>query len=82
MKLRTEWNTLRRRLEAALHSAKLHALEGFAGPAQDDREWVIFYRTTDGFCCLYQGLPVSFEDMLDAQIWTDEMEVRSYFVGL
>jgi len=82
MKLRTEWSTLRRRFEAALHSAKLHAVEGFAGPRQDDREWVIVYRTADGFRCMYHGLPVDFEDMLDVQIWTDEMEVRSYFIGL
>lgn len=82
MKLRTEWHMLRQRFETALHSAKLHAFEGFAGSGQDDLEWVIVYRTADGFCCLYQGLPVNFADMLDVQIWTDEMEVRPYFIGL
>jgi len=82
MKLRTEWDTLRRRFEAALHSTKFHAFERHAGAEQDDREWVIVYRTAEGFCCIYQGLPVNFDDMLAVQVWTEEMDVRPYFIGL
>ena len=82
MKLKTEWDTLRRRIEEAFHQAKLRDSGGPAGFGQDDREWVVIYRTAEGFCCMYKGLPVNFEDVLDVQLWTEEMDVRPYFMGL
>lgn len=82
MKLKSEWDTLRRRIEEAFHHAKPHDCADLAGYGQDDREWVVIYRTAEGFCCMYKGLPVNFEDMLDVQIWTEEMDVRPYFMGL
>ena len=62
--------------------AKLLDSGGPAAYEQDDREWVVIYRTAEGFCCMYRGLPVNFEDMLDVQTWTEEMDVRPYFMGL
>jgi hypothetical protein len=82
MKLKTEWHTLRSRIEEAFHHAKLRDSGSTAAYEQDDREWVVIYRTAEGFCCMYRGLPVNFEDMLDVQIWTEEMDVRPYFMGL
>ncbi|WP_052405862.1 hypothetical protein [Paraburkholderia heleia] len=81
MNLKTEWDTLRRRIEEVFHPASHHE-SGADGSAQDEREWVVIYRTATGFCCMYKGLPVNFEDMLDVQIWTEEMDVRPYFMGL
>lgn len=83
MTLRTEWNAIRARIEAALQPAKLHAAQHPAARAEvDDREWIIVYRTADGFCCMYRALPVEFEDMLEVQTWAEEMNVRPYFMGL
>jgi hypothetical protein len=80
MKLRAEWGAIRSRIGAALHAAKPR--ETTPDRAQDRREWVIIYRTAGGFCCLYEGRPVDFEDMLDVQIWAEEMDVRPWFMGL
>jgi hypothetical protein len=80
MKLRTEWSAIRTRIEAVLHPVKPG--DAADARAQDSREWVIVYRTGGGFCCLYKGLPVDFEDMLDVQLWTEEMDVRPWFMGL
>ncbi|WP_028229653.1 hypothetical protein [Paraburkholderia ferrariae] len=82
MTLKTDWTAVRKRIENALHPTKLHTARRFAQPEDDDREWVILYRTAAGFCCLYKSLPVEFEDMLDAQMWAEEMDVRPYFMGL
>ncbi|WP_028218671.1 hypothetical protein [Paraburkholderia oxyphila] len=82
MKLKTEWRAVRRRIEAALHAPEQHDAAGVVGPMEDNREWVVVYRTAEGFCCMYRGLPVDFEDMLDVQTWAEEMDVRTYFMGL
>lgn len=82
MKLKTEWDTLRRRIQDAFHQATLYDSGYPTRYGQDDREWVVLYRTAEGFCCMYKGLPVNFEDMLDVQIWTEETNVRPYFMGL
>jgi hypothetical protein len=82
MNLKTEWNTLRTRIEKAFHQAKLLESGDPAAYGQDGREWIVVYRTAEGFCCIYKGLPVNFEDMLDVRIWTEEMDVRPYFMGL
>lgn len=82
MNLKAEWDTLRRRIEEVFHHAKRHDRGEAAGDGQDNREWVVIYRTAEGFCCMYKGLPVTFEDILDVQIWTEETDVRPYFMGL
>ncbi|MFX1670724.1 hypothetical protein PWR63_00155 [Paraburkholderia sp. A2WS-5] len=82
MKLKTDWRAVRSRIEAALHYAKLHNAPGSSRPGEDNRAWVIIYRTANGFCCMYQELPVDFEDMLDVQTWAEEMDVRPYFMGM
>ena len=81
MKLKSEWDTLRRRIEEAFHPANAHGCADAAGYGQDDREWVVMYRTVEGFCCMYRGLPVNFKDMLDVQIWTEDIDARPYFMG-
>jgi hypothetical protein len=43
---------------------------------------VIVYRTANGFCCIYHGLPVELREMLDVQIWAEEMDVQTWFIGL
>ncbi|CAB3803892.1 hypothetical protein LMG28688_05864 [Paraburkholderia caffeinitolerans] len=82
MKLKAEWGAVRRRIEAALHPANRPDASDLARPAQDNREWVLVYRTASGFCFMYRGLPVDFEDMLDVQMWAEEMDVRTYFMGM
>ncbi|WP_161556576.1 hypothetical protein [Burkholderia pyrrocinia] len=55
MQLSVERVVLRRRLAVALHLDRWK--EVLAGnldnDANDDREWVIVYRTANGYCCLY-----------------------------
>ena len=82
MKLKAEWGAIRRHIEAALHPAKTPDAPDLARPVQDNREWVVVYRIASGFCCMYGGLPVDFEDILDVQMWADEMDVRTYFMGM
>jgi hypothetical protein len=45
-------------------------------------EWVIVYRTAQGFCCMYHGVAVEFSEMLDVQLWSEEREVQTYYTGL
>ena len=84
MKLSAELAVLRRRLAVALHLDEWK--EVLAGnledEASDDREWVILYRTANGYYCLYRGKPVEFSELPDVQSWSAEMDVRTYFMGL
>jgi hypothetical protein len=85
MSLRAEWAVLRRCVAVALHldqQRKEAIFTGHVGAPNDDREWVIVYRTADGYCCLYTGQPIEFDDLADVQSWSDEMDVRTYFIGL
>ena len=84
MKLTHELDAARKRISKALH---LDALKGIAGEKAAPREvpppeWVIVYRTAQGFCSMYHDAPVEFSEMLDVQIWGEEMEVQTYFIGL
>jgi hypothetical protein len=65
----------RKRIGKALH------LDELAGSGADP-EWVIVYRTAQGFCCIYHGTSVDFTEMLDVQTWAEEMDVQTYFIGL
>jgi hypothetical protein len=69
----------RKRISKALHLDELTAAVSGKGA---DPEWVIVYRTAQGFCCVYHGTPVDFTEMLDVQIWAEEMDVQTYFIGL
>ncbi|UVE70358.1 hypothetical protein L2Y90_31515 (plasmid) [Burkholderia pyrrocinia] len=84
MKLSVELAVLRRRLAVALHLDQWK--EVLAGDlndkANDGREWVIVYRTASGYCCLYRGRPIEFDELPDVQSWSVEMDVRAYFMGL
>lgn len=84
MKLTQELDAARKRISRALH---LDALKGIAGEKAARREvpppeWVIVYRTAQGFRCMYHDTPVKFSEMLDVQIWSEEMDVQTYFIGL
>lgn len=85
MKLAHDVDEAFRRLGKLLHlDALRRTLEAGARVAQgsDETEWVIVYRTAHGFCCMYRGVAVEFEDMLDVQVWSEEAEVQTYFIGL
>lgn len=84
MKLTHELDAACRRIGRALHlgAAKSASGEGHAKRAAPACEWVIVYRTAQGFCCMYDGAPIEFDEMLDVQIWSEEMDVQTYFIGL
>ena len=84
VKLTHELNAACKRISTALH---LDAWKGVSGERRAAREaaplkWVIVYRTAQGFCCMYHDAPVEFDEMLDVQIWSEEMNVQTYFIGL
>ncbi|WP_176058290.1 hypothetical protein [Paraburkholderia sp. BCC1876] len=84
MKLSHELDAACKRIGKALH---LNGLKSVSGERRATREapacgWVIVYRTAQGFCCMYEGAPIEFDEMLDVQIWSEEMEVQTYFIGL
>jgi hypothetical protein len=83
MRLRAELAALRRRLAVALRLDQWpeESLAGRASEPDDDREWVIVYRTANGYCCLYDGQAVEFDELADVHSWSDEMDVRTYFIG-
>lgn len=85
MKLAHDADEACRRLGKLLHlDAFRRTFEAGARIAQGsvETEWVIVYRTAQGFCCMYRGVAVEFEDMLGVQLWSEEMEVQTYFIGL
>jgi len=73
----------RRRISRALHLDALKGLSSFGMTSTETTsEWVIVYRTARGFCCMYHDAPVELREMLDVQIWAEEMDVQTYFIGL
>jgi hypothetical protein len=84
MKLIQDAEAVCKRLGRALHlDMPGRALEARTGAgATSDPEWVIVYRTAQGFCCMHHGNAVEFGEMLDVQLWSEEMEVETYFIGL
>ena len=84
MKLVHDAEVMCKRLGKALHLdlfRRALATQSETG-ATADSEWVIVYRTARGFCCMYHGVAVEFEEMLDVQLWSEDMEVQTYFIGL
>jgi hypothetical protein len=84
MKVTHDLEGLCRRIGKALHLDHLKQISGGlgAGKTESPTEWVIVYRTANGFCCIYHGLPVELREMLDVQIWAEEMDVQTWFIGL
>jgi hypothetical protein len=84
MKLTHDLDVVRGRVGKALHLDALKKPSGGARPAKPEPvpEWVIVYRTAEGFCCMYREAPIEFREMLDVQIWAEEMDVQTYFIGL
>nr|WP_241016229.1 hypothetical protein [Paraburkholderia sp. Ac-20336] len=82
--MKTEWHVLRERIKAVAHLLELEEVRNAAagGEGVDARQWVIVYRTAQGFCCMYRSKPVEFDEMLDVQIWSEEEDVRTWFIGL
>lgn len=50
--------------------------------ASSDEEWVIVYRTAQGFCCIYHDVPIDFADIEDMHAWAEDKGVQTYFIGL
>lgn len=84
MKLTRNLDALRRHIGKALHLDALTRASGAGetGKPESAPEWVIVYRTAQGFCCIYQGVPVELHEMLDVQIWAEERDVQTWFIGL
>jgi hypothetical protein len=84
MKLTHDLDGLRRRIGRALHLDYLKQVSGRLGAGKPETvpEWVIVYRTAHGFCCIYHGEPVELREMIDVQIWAEEMDVQTWFIGL
>jgi hypothetical protein len=83
MKLTRDLEVLRKRLGKSLHLDELRkALEAGRSPKEESvPEWVIVYRTAHGYCCMYNGAPVEFPELLDVQVWAEERDVEPYFIG-
>lgn len=79
MRLAHGLDVVRKCISKALH---LNDLTGSPSGTGTEPEWVIVYRTAQGFCCVYGANPIDFTDMLDVQIWAEEMDVQTYFIGL
>jgi hypothetical protein len=79
MKLAHELAVLRERLGKSLHQRVDPDRSGASEPGP---EWVIIYRTAHGYCCMYEGVPVEFGELLDVQVWAEKMDVQPYFMGL
>lgn len=84
MKLTHNLDGLRRRIGKAFHLDYLKQVSGGMGVGKPEPapEWVIVYRTAHGFCCIYHGEPVELHEILDVQIWAEEMDVETWFIGL
>lgn len=84
MKRTHDLDGLRRRIGKALHVDYLKQVsDGMGiGKPEPTPEWAIVYRTADGFCCIYRDQTVELDEMLDVQIWAEEMDVQTWFIGL
>lgn len=83
MKLVHDTEMMCKRLGKALHLDMFRrALTAQSEIEASPAEWVIVYRTAQGFCCMYRGVAVEFGEMLDVELWSEEMEVETYFIGL
>ncbi|APR94493.1 hypothetical protein PATSB16_11510 [Pandoraea thiooxydans] len=71
-----------RRIGKSLHLTMLKDLLNVERLEPATPEWVIVYRTAKGFCCVYHGEPINFHEMIDVQVWAEEMEVQPYYMGL
>ena len=83
MKLVHGLDVVRKRMSKVFHLDALKRASGVGALAKAEVacEWVIIYRTAHGFCCVYRGVPIDFRTMFDLQIWVEEHNVRTYFIG-
>jgi hypothetical protein len=84
MRLIHGFDLIQKTIKSALHdvAAEISSeYKSLAGEAPE-REWALVYRTATGFCCVYHDRSVEFNEMLDVQIWAEENDVQTYYVGL
>ena len=84
MRLINGFDLIQKTIKNALHdvAAEISSeYKSLAGEAPE-KEWALVYRTATGFCCVYHDRSVEFNEMLDVQIWAEENEVQTYYVGL
>ncbi|SOE63783.1 hypothetical protein SAMN05414139_02385 [Burkholderia sp. D7] len=84
MRLIHGFDLIQKTIKNALHdvAAEISSeYKSLAGEAPE-REWALVYRTATGFCCVYHDRSVEFNEMLDVQIWAEENDVQTYYVGL
>ncbi|WP_156883754.1 hypothetical protein [Paraburkholderia sp. SOS3] len=83
MKLKDQLESFGHRMRQRLHLDTLGDAIRTMQTAEVDvhPEWVIVYRTAGGFCCIYRGKAFDFAEMLDIQIWSEEMDVQPYYIG-
>jgi hypothetical protein len=83
MKTGSGMHTVRERVRELLHldALKGHARTEAAPAVPDAPQWVIVYRTATGFCCVYRDEAIGFHELVDVQLWAEEMDVQPYFIG-
>ncbi|QIE29999.1 hypothetical protein SBC1_77530 (plasmid) [Caballeronia sp. SBC1] len=84
MRLIHGFDLIQKTIKNALHDVAAEISSEYKSLAgeQPAAEWALVYRTATGFCCVYHDRSVEFKEMLDVQIWAEENEVQTYYVGL
>jgi len=84
MRLINGFDLIQKTIKNALHDVAAEISSEYKSLAGEPpaAEWALVYRTATGFCCVYHDRFVEFNEMLDVQIWAEENEVQTYYVGL
>jgi len=84
MRLIHGFDLIQKTIKNALHDAAAEISSEYKSLAGTPpaAEWALVYRTATGFCCVYRDRSIEFNEMLDVQIWAEENEVQTYYVGL
>ena len=78
------FDLIQKTIKNALHEVATEISSEYKSLAgeQPTGEWALVYRTATGFCCVYHDRSIEFNEMLDVQIWAEENELQTYYVGL
>lgn len=84
MRLIHGFDLIQKTIKNALHDVAAEISSEYKSLAGEppEREWALVYRTATGFCCVYHDRSVEFNEMLDVQIWAEENDIQTYYVGL
>lgn len=84
MKLIHGFDLIQKTIKNALHDVAAEISSEYKSLSEEPpaAEWALVYRTAKGFCCVYHDRSVEFDEMLDVQIWAEENDVQTYYVGL